>query len=166
MANRQPCSVHYASGELSSSSLFVAHRFKIGDQFRPLRLPCKSFLRKRAGCGHVAPDEWTEPIEVRGCILSGNALYRYVQTTTNGFGNGPQRYTFFGDCMVSAARHVFLQCQRIDTHCITEVHRSPAVKPVADIGRCEWRSESDIGWRRRTAMRRDCCSARRLWGLS
>ncbi|WP_406867732.1 hypothetical protein [Paraburkholderia fungorum] len=31
---------------------------------------------------------------------------------------------------------------------------------------CEWRSESDIGWRRRTAVRRDCCSARRLWDVS
>ncbi len=37
---------------------------------------------------------------------------------------------------------------------------------VLDFQACEWRSESDIGWRRRTAVRRDCCSARRLWDVS
>jgi DNA replication protein DnaC len=48
----------------------------------------------------------------------------------------------------------------------TGVGKSHLAQALGHCAACEWRSKSDIGWRRRTAVRRDCCSARRLWDVS
>ena len=70
-----------------------------------------------------------------GCLLGGLGDDRHLQAAADCVSDVSKRHALFGDRVIPGSRSSLLKRQPVEVGSIEQVHRGPAVEPVADIRR-------------------------------